>query len=97
MGLVHYKNYVFYYLAQYYYSVTRVLHMGNYLDSEFNGHVQRWENPALELLSVCNEEGIWLHKTSLPKKKMHAQLSAWELLVGLPNSGNERFKMCWAY
>lgn len=23
-------------------------------------------------------------------KEMHAQLSAWELLVGLPNTGNEQ-------
>lgn len=56
----------------------------------------RWENPALELLPICLQWGGNMAPQNESAKDMHAQLSAWELLVGLPNTGSERFTMCWA-
>ena len=50
----------------------------------------RWENPTLELLPVCIEEGIWLHKTSLPKTCMLSCLpgSCWSACLTLVVSGS---------
>lgn len=54
----------------------------------------RWEKPAPELLPVCLEQGGNMAPQNQSAKDMHAQLSAWELLVGLPNTGTEQFTVC---
>lgn len=56
-----------------------------------------WENLAPELLPVSLSQGGNMAPQNKSAKDMHAQLSAWELLLGLPNTGSEQFTLCWAY
>lgn len=56
-----------------------------------------WENPAPELHPVSLSQGGNMAPQNKSAKDMHAQLSAWELLLGLPNTGSEQFTLCWAY
>lgn len=63
-------------------------------DTEGRAHAERILLQSSSL-SVCNEEGIWLHKTSLPKTCMLSCLpeSCWSACLTLVVSGS----LCWAY
>lgn len=62
------------------------------------GFFVRWLRESRSWAPPCPlSQGGNMAPQNKSAKDMHAQLSAWELLLGLPYSGSERFTTCRAY